>query len=421
MDNPTIPTRRRRHSGSLEPTDLRSVLGLAKHLADPPPRPKSTPGERPAQRRRQRSPTHSDSEPDPDVPQSESMQVVERDQAQDQEHQQIEKHTTKKALVPEQGIPIQQPYPTILPHHNNPPLILTTSMADEKVQQRPTRPLPSSKARKNANSGASTSTSALQLPANPSMLPVQAHVARGGAAANQRKLYVILEQACLEAYRVSSAGRGRNGKEGEVKYTLLNCDDHQGILAKMGRDIADARPDITHQCLLTLLDSPLNKAGLLQVYIHTAKGVLIEVNPHVRIPRTFKRFSGLMGKRFSDVESLLTNLMIVQLLHKLSIRGVNGPEKLLKVIKNPITDHLPPNTFKITLSGDAPTKRLSHYLPTLPATHSIAVSVGAMARGKDDFADAYVDEKIGVSDYPLSASVACGKFVCAMEELWDIV
>jgi rRNA pseudouridine-1189 N-methylase Emg1 (Nep1/Mra1 family) len=28
---------------------------------------------------------------------------------------------------------------------------------------------------------------------------------------------------------------------------LLNCDDHQGILAKTGRDIADARPDITHQ------------------------------------------------------------------------------------------------------------------------------------------------------------------------------
>jgi rRNA small subunit pseudouridine methyltransferase Nep1 len=107
----------------------------------------------------------------------------------------------------------------------------------------------------------------------------------------------------------------------EAKYALLNCDDHQGILAKTGRDIADARPDITHQvsdraqrgrsrrralarrgrmmadsqCLLTLLDSPLNKAGLLQVYIHTAKGVLIEVNPSVRIPRTFKRFSGLMG------------------------------------------------------------------------------------------------------------------------------
>ncbi|KAJ7446891.1 Alpha/beta knot methyltransferase [Mycena galericulata] len=245
------------------------------------------------------------------------------------------------------------------------------------------------------------------IPANPSMLPVQAHVPRAGIASQHRRLFVILEQACLEAYRISGGptkGK-RGGAEGEVKYTLLNCDDHQGILAKTGRDIADARPDITHQCLLTLLDSPLNKAGLLQVYIHTAKGVLIEVNPHVRIPRTFKRFSGLM----------------VQLLHKLSIRGVNGPEKLLKVVKNPVTDHLPPNTIKLTLSCDAKTQRLSSYLPTLPQTHSIAVFVGAMARGRDDFADAFVDEKISISEYALSASVACGKFCCALEELWDIV
>ena len=106
---------------------------------------------------------------------------------------------------------------------------------------------------------------------------------------------------------------------------------------------------IDAQCLLTLLDSPLNKAGLLQVYIHTAKGVLIEVNPHVRIPRTFKRFSGLM----------------VQLLHKLAIRGANGPEKLLRVVKNPVTDYLPPGTVKLTLSGDAPTVRLSQYLPSV--------------------------------------------------------
>lgn len=103
-------------------------------------------------------------------------------------------------------------------------------------------------------------------------------------------------QACLEAYRVSAGSGGKNASGKEAKYALLNCDDHQGILARTGRDIADARPDITHQCLLTLLDSPLNKAGLLQVYIHTAKGVLIEVNPSVRIPRTFKRFSGLMGE-----------------------------------------------------------------------------------------------------------------------------
>ncbi|KAF8681575.1 Nep1 protein [Rhizoctonia solani] len=241
---------------------------------------------------------------------------------------------------------------------------------------RPTRPLPNSKRR--------------VIPTNPTMVPVQAPVPRTPAQkSNSRRLIVVLEQACLEAYKVSSnSGNGR-----DAKYALLNCDDHQGILAKTGRDIADARPDITHQCLLTLLDSPLNKAGRLQVYVHTAKGVLIEINPHVRIPRTFKRFSGLM----------------VQLLHRLSIRGVNGSEKLLKVIKNPVTDHFPTNTYKITLSGDSQTVKLSNYLPTLPETHSIAVFVGAMARGKDDFADAIVDEKISISDYALSASVACGK------------
>lgn len=63
----------------------------------------------------------------------------------------------------------------------------------------------------------------------------------------------------------------------------------------------------------------------------------------------------------------------------------------------------------LALSGDAPTVRLSRYLPTLPETHSIAVFVGAMARGRDDFADHVVDEKISISDFPLSASVACGK------------
>lgn len=57
-----------------------------------------------------------------------------------------------------------------------------------------------------------------------------------------------------------------------------------------------------------LMDSPLNRAGLLQVYIHTKKNVLIEVNPQTRIPRTFDRFCGLMGKRFK----LYTSYRIMQ-------------------------------------------------------------------------------------------------------------
>lgn len=73
---------------------------------------------------------------------------------------------------------------------------------------------------------------------------------------------------------------------------------------------------------------------------------------------------------------LLIAILQVQLLHKLSIRGVNGSEKLLRVIRvrrttvadslrdadlyhqqNPVTEHFPVNTVKISMLRDlgAPT------------------------------------------------------------------
>ena len=60
---------------------------------------------------------------------------------------------------------------------------------------------------------------------------------------------------------------------------LINSDDHQKLIQKMGKKLEDYRPDVTHQSLLALLDSPLNKAGLLQVYISTRTNALIEVSP----------------------------------------------------------------------------------------------------------------------------------------------
>ena len=243
---------------------------------------------------------------------------------------------------------------------------------------------------------------------------------------DSQRLIVVLSNASLETYKASHGGTSRAGTHREEKYSLLNSDEHIGVMRKMNRDISDARPDITHQvltysralltrglaavltkqqCLLTLLDSPINKAGKLQIYIHTAKGVLIEVSPSVRIPRTFKRFAGLM----------------VQLLHRLSIRSANSNEKLLRVIQNPITDHLPPNCRKVTLSFDAPLVRVREYVETVGPKESICVFVGAMAKGADTFADSMVDEKISISNYSLSASVACSKFCHAAEDVWDVL
>ncbi|KAK5686171.1 18S rRNA pseudouridine methyltransferase [Elasticomyces elasticus] len=252
---------------------------------------------------------------------------------------------------------------------------------------------------------AGTQTQSLPPPALPQLVAEQAHPL-SSSDKDTKRLIVVLSNASLETYKAAQAGPQRGGKQQDnAKYALLNSDEHIGVMRKMNRDISDARPDITHQCLLTLLDSPVNKAGKLQIYIHTAKGVLIEVSPTVRIPRTFKRFAGLM----------------VQLLHNLSIRSTTSPEKLLKVIRNPITDHLPPNCRKVTLSFDAPVVRVRDYIQDLGPKESVCVFVGAMAKGADTFADQFKDDSISISNYSLSASVACSKFCHAAEEIWDII
>jgi len=155
----------------------------------------------------------------------------------------------------------------------------------------------------------------------------------------KRGLIVVLENAYLEVAKVGT------------EYKLLNCDDHVSFLTKKGRDPAQARPDIVHQCLMTLLDSPLNKAGLLKIYVSTVTHNLIDVNPKLRIPRTFKRFSGLM----------------VQLLHKLSIKaeGMRG-EAILKLVKNPVSLYFPPNVTVVGTSYSSTNLvDIFDYVPTL--------------------------------------------------------
>ncbi|ORX56348.1 Nep1-domain-containing protein [Hesseltinella vesiculosa] len=217
---------------------------------------------------------------------------------------------------------------------------------------------------------------------------------------SQRRLIVVLENASIEATPLINS-------RFESKLQLLNCDEHQSVLKRLGRDIADARPDIVHQCLLALLDSPLNKSGHLEVYIHTTQGVVIRINPECRIPRTIKRFSGLM----------------CQLLERGSIESRSGnPFKLLEILPSPMQAHIPQNAHKIALSWNAPKVRLFKYFRDLDVdSRPLVVAVGAMAKGEDTFADSYATTKIGVSNYALSAAVACAKVCCALEDLWDIM
>jgi rRNA small subunit pseudouridine methyltransferase Nep1 len=107
---------------------------------------------------------------------------------------------------------------------------------------------------------------------------------------------------------------------------------------------------------------------------------------------------------------------MVQLLHKLSIHASDGPMKLLRVIKNPITIHLPAGCRKIGTSFNADKcVKVKDYAPD---NQPIVFVVGAMAHGRVSVD--YTEKDIAISEYPLSAALTCAKLCCAFEEAWSV-
>ena len=91
-----------------------------------------------------------------------------------------------------------------------------------------------------------TGTQSLPPPVLPQLVAEQAVPISSSDESTQR-LIVVLSNASLETYKTSHGGTGRGGLQREEKYSLLNSDEHIGVMRKMNRDISDARPDITHQ------------------------------------------------------------------------------------------------------------------------------------------------------------------------------
>lgn len=203
----------------------------------------------------------------------------------------------------------------------------------------------------------------------------------------------VLEKASLEVAKVGKS------------YQILNSDDHANFLRRNNKNPADYRPDIVHQALLSILDSPLTKAGRVRaVYVRTDKGVLFEVRPHVRLPRTYKRFAGIM----------------LQLLQKLSITAVGKREKLLRVIKNPVTQYLPVNSRKIGFSySSEKLVKMRNYVASISDDDHLVFLVGAMAHGKID--SDYTDDLIAISGYPLSAARCIARICEALEDKWNLL
>ncbi|KAM7497559.1 hypothetical protein LguiA_021973 [Lonicera macranthoides] len=188
-------------------------------------------------------------------------------------------------------------------------------------------------------------------------------------------------------------------------HQILNAEDHVNFLRRKKLDPYSYRPDIIFEALLELTDSNLYREGRIQaIYVRTDQGVLIKIEPNIRLPRTFGSFCSMM----------------LQTLQKLSINAQGKRGKLLRLVKNPVTQHLPVNSLKIGLSFSS--EKLVHmkdYVGAISNDVNLVFVVGAMAHGKIDCE--YVDDFISVSEYPLSAVCCIRRIYRALEKKLNII
>jgi len=130
-------------------------------------------------------------------------------------------------------------------------------------------------------------------------------------------LTFILAEAALETvpeklWKHPSVRRHAKRQNKSPSQLLLDRSLHHRAMNKLENNLKRGRPDITHFVLLEALGSPLNKEGLLWVYVHTNQDYVIKVNPSARLPRNYSRFVGLIeqlfeqGKVPAEGEALLT-------------------------------------------------------------------------------------------------------------------
>ena len=216
----------------------------------------------------------------------------------------------------------------------------------------------------------------------------------------KKKLVIILEGATLELGNVKKNPQ------------IINCDDHYKIIKSMKKKLDEFRPDIIHQCLLNLFDSPLNKVGLLQVYIHTNKNILIEINPKTRIPRTFKRFSGLFSQLFIKNEIGI---------------GDNSHKEIFLKILNVKLENIIQDIPKILLSEKGRLVDIDTYCKNLEnnikekKNKNICFIIGTNPKGDIDPMIKYNDDCISLSSFELDSNVVCAKICSAFENSWGVL
>ncbi len=79
---------------------------------------------------------------------------------------------------------------------------------------------------------------------------------------------------------------------------LLDRSYHHAAMVKLENAEKRGRPDIIHFGLLESFGTPLNREGLLKVYVHTIDDHVMILDPETRLPKNYNRFIGLMEQLY---------------------------------------------------------------------------------------------------------------------------
>jgi len=134
-------------------------------------------------------------------------------------------------------------------------------------------------------------------------------------------LVLVLAESALETvpkdlWDHSAVKKHSRRRKKHPSVTILDRSYHHAAMRMLNESQRRGRPDIIHFSLLEALGSPLNKEGLLEVYIHTINDYVISVSPETRLPRNYERFVGLMEGLFEVGTAPQTGQVLLRLERK---------------------------------------------------------------------------------------------------------
>lgn len=172
-----------------------------------------------------------------------------------------------------------------------------------------------------------------------------------------------------------------------------------------------------------LLDSPLNHAGFLEVYIRLggSDNRVIRLHKEVRIPRTFKRFEQLFDNFLQGCDMPL-------------VQTKDGPARLFQFLQKPIEKCLPENCPRFRVTNLTARVRSAEYFTEPVETYKRAVifidndHVDFNFLGDTRAIEYEIKVKVknpepdtySISHYPITPSLTCAKITTAFEKALDV-